>query len=124
MRVFAFEFFSGGGLVGHPCPVGLAREGDLMLSTLVRDLAELPGVTVLTSRDLRLPTLAHCETLLPLPAEDLFSLYIRGLDGCDAAWPVAPEGAGVLEQLTRCTALGHLVGVGPGVARWLGLVDA
>ncbi|HEX6104224.1 MAG TPA: ATP-grasp domain-containing protein [Gemmatimonadales bacterium] len=103
MRVFAFEFFSGGGLVGRPCPAGLAREGDLMLSTLVRDLAELPGVTVLASRDPRLPPLAHCETLLPLPAEDLSSLYIRGLDGCDAAWPVAPEGAGVLEQLTRYT---------------------
>jgi predicted ATP-grasp superfamily ATP-dependent carboligase len=103
MRVFAFEFFSGGGLAGRRLPTSLAREGDLMLSTLVRDLAELPGVTVITSRDPRLPPLPGCETIFPAPGEDPFALYARGLAMAQAAWPTAPEGAGVLERLSRET---------------------
>ncbi|HUF36735.1 MAG TPA: ATP-grasp domain-containing protein [Gemmatimonadales bacterium] len=103
MRVFAFEFFSGGGLAGHPLPATVAREGDLMLSALVRDLARLPGTTVVASRDPRLPPLPRCETVRPLPGEDPFQLYARGLEGSDAGWPTAPEGAGVLERLTRDT---------------------
>ena len=103
MRVFAFEFFSGGGLAGRPLPASLAREGDLMLSTLVRDLAELPAITVIASRDPRLPPLPRCEALRPLPGEDPFALFARGLAGSDAAWPTAPEGSGVLERLSRQT---------------------
>jgi tyramine---L-glutamate ligase len=103
MRVFAFEFFSGGGLAGRPLPASLAREGDLMLASLVRDLAELPGITVIASRDPRLPPLPDCEVLLPLPGEDPFALYTRGLAQSDAAWPTAPEGSGVLERLSRQT---------------------
>ena len=34
MRIFAFEFFSGGGSLGQPLPPGLAREGDLMLGSV------------------------------------------------------------------------------------------
>ena len=51
MRIFAFEFFSGGGLAGQPLPPGIAREGDMMLGALLRDLAELPEVEVVASRD-------------------------------------------------------------------------
>jgi predicted ATP-grasp superfamily ATP-dependent carboligase len=101
MRVFAFEYFSGGGLAGRPLPASLAREGDLMLSTLVRDLAELPGITVIASRDPRLTPLPDCETIVPEPGEDPFTLYARGLALSQAAWPTAPEGAGLLERLSR-----------------------
>ena len=55
MRIFAFEFFSGGGLLGQPLPPSLAREGDLMLGTLVGELAGIEGVHVIASRDPRLP---------------------------------------------------------------------
>ena len=103
MRIFAFEFFSGGGLAGRPLPETLAREGDLMLATLAADLAELPGITVVASRDPRLPPLPACETLRPRPGEDPFALYARGLAAADAAWPTAPEGDGILERLCRDT---------------------
>lgn len=103
MRVFAFEFFSGGGLAGRPLPESLAREGDLMLAALVRDLVELPGIRVLASRDPRLPPLPGCGLLDPRPGEDPWMLYARGLAQCDAAWPTAPESAGVLERLARET---------------------
>jgi predicted ATP-grasp superfamily ATP-dependent carboligase len=74
-----------------------------MLSTLVRDLAEVPGITVIASRDPRLPPLRDCETIFPLPGEDPFALYARGLAISQAAWPTAPEGAGALERLSRET---------------------
>ncbi len=119
MRILAFEHFSGGGLADQPLPASLAREGDLMLSALVRDLAGLPGVTVLATRDPRLPRLPGCETLLPRTGEGPLALYRRGLAAADAAWPTAPEGGGLLERLALETeAAGKvLLGCRPGAVR-------
>jgi predicted ATP-grasp superfamily ATP-dependent carboligase len=101
--VFAFEFFSGGGLAGRPLPEGLAREGDLMLRTLASELAEVPDLTVVVGRDPRLPPVPGCETLSPREGEPTLEFYRRGLTACDAAWPTAPESGGMLEQLARAT---------------------
>ena len=103
MKVFAFEFFSGGGLAGLPLPAGLVHEGDLMLTTLVGELAALPGVEVIASRDPRLPPVAGSETLRPLRGEDPLSLYRRGVAAAQAAWPTAPESGGRLERLAQAT---------------------
>ena len=103
MKVFAFEFFSGGGLAGQPLPAGLVHEGDLMLTTLVGELATLPGVVVIASRDPRLPPVAGSETLTPLGDEDPLSLYRRGAAAAQAAWPTAPESGGMLERLAQAT---------------------
>ena len=103
MRIFAFEFCTGGGLAGRPLPAGIAHEGDLMLRALIEDLGELPGVDVFTSRDPRLPALPGIETILPLPGEDVFALFARGLRSADAAWPTAPETGGTLERLAQAT---------------------
>jgi predicted ATP-grasp superfamily ATP-dependent carboligase len=101
--VFAFEFFSGGGLAQEPLPASLAREGDLMLTSLVGELAEVPGVEVVASRDPRLPVLAGCRTILPDPGEVPANLYARGLAAADAAWPTASESGGALERFARQT---------------------
>jgi predicted ATP-grasp superfamily ATP-dependent carboligase len=98
MRIFAFEFFSGGALLGQPLPPSLAREGDLMLGTLVGELAGIEGVHVIASRDPRLPPLAGCETLYPLPGENPEELFVRGMTAADAVWPTAPESGGALER--------------------------
>jgi predicted ATP-grasp superfamily ATP-dependent carboligase len=103
VRVFAFEFFSGGGLAGRPLPPSLAREGDLILTTLVGELAEIPGVEVIASRDPRLPAIRRCETLRPELGEDPFALYARGLAVADSGWPCASEESGTLERLSRET---------------------
>jgi predicted ATP-grasp superfamily ATP-dependent carboligase len=103
VRVFAFEFFSGGGLAGRPLPPSLAHEGDLMLTTLVGELAELPGIEVIASRDPRLPPIPGCEMLVPHPGEHPFDLYRRGVAAADAAWPTASEAGGTLERLARAT---------------------
>ena len=108
MRIFAFEFFSGGGLLGQPLPASLSREGDLMLGTLVRELASIDGVHVLASRDPRLPPIPGCEMLLPWPGENADELFARGVNSADAVWPTAPEGAGTLERLVAAvTAAGR-----------------
>ncbi len=99
MRIFALEFFSGGGLLGQPLPPSLAREGDLMLGTLVGELAGIEGVHVIASRDPRLPPLLGCETLYPLPGEHPEELFARGVAAADAVWPTAPESGGTLEGL-------------------------
>jgi predicted ATP-grasp superfamily ATP-dependent carboligase len=119
VRVFAFEFFSGGGLAGGPLPASLAREGDLMLTTLVGELAELPGVEVIASRDPRLPPVPGCETLLPRPGEDPLSLYRRGVAAAAAAWPTASEAGGMLERLAQATLDGGriLLGCRPDAVR-------
>ena len=98
MRVFAFEFFSGGGLLGRPLPPSLAREGDLMLRTLVGELAAA-GVDVIGSRDPRLPPLESCETLPATGTGSLEELFAGGIAAADAVWPTAPEGGGILHWL-------------------------
>jgi len=104
MRIFAFEFFSGGGLIDQPLPATLAREGDLMLGTLVRELASIDGVQVVASRDPRLSPMAGCETLLPSPGEGAEELFARGVAMADAVWPTAPEGGRRLERLVAAVA--------------------
>jgi predicted ATP-grasp superfamily ATP-dependent carboligase len=99
LRVFAFEFFSGGGLLGQPLPPSVSREGDLMLGTLVEELAGIEGVDVFASRDPRLPPLAGCEVLRPLAGETPDALFARGVAAAEAVWPTAPESGRTLERL-------------------------
>lgn len=102
MLIFVYEHVTGGGFAGTPLPASLAREGDLMLQTLLSDLAQIPGVQVLASRDPRLPPLSAPVTqLAPRPGEGHLELFQRGLAGADAAWPVAPETGGILEALSQ-----------------------
>ncbi len=103
MNIFVFELVSGGGLVGEPLRPSLAREGDMMLRALLDDLAQLPVVRVLASRDPRLPPLPGVRAIVPTPGEDAVELYARGAEAGDAAWPIAPETGGALERLTRET---------------------
>lgn len=102
MRIFVFEFITGGGLLREPLPDSLAREGNLMVQAVVRDLSELPGVEVLVSRDPRLPDLpGRAMALMPGGEGNPFALYARGVEAADAVWPMAPETGGVLEELSR-----------------------
>lgn len=119
MKLFVYEFVTGGGLAQEPLPPSLVRDGDQMLRALVADLAELPGVRVLTTRDPRLPPLVDIETVNPAPGEEPSAAYQRGVAAADAAWPIAPETGGALERLARLTlAQGKvLLGCGPEAVR-------
>jgi predicted ATP-grasp superfamily ATP-dependent carboligase len=83
-------------------PASLAREGDMMLRALVKDLADMPDITVVLTRDGRLP-------VADLPAEihridagrDPWSSWPALIERADAVWPIAPETDGILERLSR-----------------------
>ena len=103
VKVFAYEFASGGGFVGQPLTPGLAREGDMMLRALLDDLARVPGIEVLATRDPRLPPLHGVDVHVASPDEDPLALYARCVAAADAAWPTAPETDGMLERLASET---------------------
>jgi tyramine---L-glutamate ligase len=105
VRIFVFEFVTGGGLAGEILPPGLTREADLMVRALLDDLSRIPGVRCLVSRDPRLAGLAGAETLGARAGEDVFAAFSRGAAVSDAVWPTAPETGGVLERLGRLTLL-------------------
>lgn len=101
MRIFVFEFVTGGGLAGTPLPPSLTREADLMVRALVRDLRDCPGVHVLCGRDPRLPPVTGAEPLLPVAGESAEALFARGIARADAVWPTAPETGGLLARLAE-----------------------
>jgi len=101
MRLFVYEFVTGGGMPATETSPSLLREADLMVGALMADLAEVPGIELLTVRDPRLAPLPRVELLTPRPGESYQSAYRRGLDRSDAVWPIAPETDGVLESLAQ-----------------------
>lgn len=102
MRLLVYEHVTGGGMLHQSPSASLVREADLILRALLRDFANHP-VTLLTTRDPRLPPLEGITTLVPEAGEDSAALFCRALDQVDAAWPTAPETDGTLESLARLT---------------------
>lgn len=101
MRIFVCEYVTGGGMTGSPLPESLAREGDMMVRALTRDLLALPGVEVVLSRDSRLGPL-DMSTIMAMPSanDDVWRLWDRCIREADAVWPIAPEMGGILERLS------------------------
>lgn len=101
MRIFVCEFVTGGGLAGQPLPASLSREGDMMLTALVKDLSAVDGVDIVTARDVRLPELPIPVEVLAIrePAE-LWSIWSDAIRSADAVWPIAPETGGILARIT------------------------
>lgn len=100
VRVFVFEYITGGGCIGSDIIASLAAEGDMMLCAMVRDLVELADVQVLITRDARLD-----ELDIPVDVcwvhDDWASVWRACVDVSDAILPIAPETGGILEALSR-----------------------
>ncbi len=120
MRVLVCEYVTGGGLAGRELPPSLAREGDMMLAALVKDLAALPGIEVWATRDSRLPPPALPIHFLRFePGADPWALWRCLTASVDAFWPVAPEQDGILENLSLLAEKAgcRLIGCRPGAIR-------
>jgi predicted ATP-grasp superfamily ATP-dependent carboligase len=107
MRVFVFEYITGGGMLNSPLPPSLVEEGDIMLSALISDLAEIGGIEVYTTRDARLPELnlpVKCHRLDDM--EDFAMVWQTCMDNADAVWPIAPEFSNVLLHISE-TVISH-----------------
>ena len=102
MRIFVFEYVTGGGMLDETVPASLTYEGDMMLRALINDLAEIPDLHLTTLRDARLDE--------PDWGADVHYVYNEGdfrrgwqqlLGEADAVWPVAPETGDRLERASR-----------------------
>ena len=102
LRIFVYEYITGGGLIHEAIPASLAQEGEMMLRALIRDLLEIPGIEVVTSRDFRLPQLDLPVVVFTvrdvLHAGNIFNHCVTETD---ATWLVAPESSDTLERLSR-----------------------
>lgn len=102
MRVFVFEYITGGGMLDSPVSPSLVEEGNLMLKALVSDLAEIAGIEVFTIRDARLgkPDLPiKCFMLQGI--EDFLETWQECMDYADAVWPIAPENGDILKHISE-----------------------
>lgn len=85
----------------------LVREGDLMLKAVVTELSQIPGVSLITCRDHRLsfpPWLNNRGVIkvVSIESQEVFQASWPALiQSCDAVWPIAPETAGILEDLCK-----------------------
>jgi predicted ATP-grasp superfamily ATP-dependent carboligase len=100
MRIFVCEHVTGGAMSPASPSPGLLHEADLMVRTLVADLAARPGVELLTIRDARLAPLPGVEALSVGAGDDPRELVAHGIGIADAVWPIAPETDHALEALT------------------------
>jgi predicted ATP-grasp superfamily ATP-dependent carboligase len=101
MKVFVFEYVTGGGFASMALP-GFLHDGEVMWQALVDDLRALDGVDVLTLRDCRLPRPAMDKVeIIETEAHRFGEDYRHCLARSDAVWPVAPEEAGILESLNQ-----------------------
>ena len=98
MRVFLFEFVTGGGFLeieGRPLPDGsLLHEGDAMWRALHEDFSALDEVEVWSMRDARLPTVPYdnVSRIEFHVREQFFNFAIA----CDYTLVIAPEFSGHL----------------------------
>lgn len=101
MRIFAWEYLTSGGGRSLGASPSMMAEGRMMIRALARDLANIPDL------DLRIAADAAADPgMLPakierVGADDPRSAWQRVLRTVDAAWPIAPETDGILEQATR-----------------------
>jgi predicted ATP-grasp superfamily ATP-dependent carboligase len=105
MRIFVYEWATGGGLVEEPgsLPASLAREGAAMIGGLVADLQRVEGCQVVAFRDLRFVQLAlgNCEMVEILSRFAHDEEIERVAAEADATILIAPELDGILWKLAR-----------------------
>lgn len=102
MRLLICEYVTGGGFAGSRLPPGLAREGDMMLGALVKDVAALGGIDIVSVRDARLGPVAPAGSCRVIHvAEDPWDVWRNAIEEVDAVWPIAPETGGALQRLSE-----------------------
>jgi len=107
LKILVFEYITGGGLNKQALPDSLAQEGVLMLRALLSNLAEIENVKVVVMLDSRcfgLINTTGMDVILIHDQQDCMAEFERAAAYCDAVWPIAPESAGILENLCRSIA--------------------
>ncbi|MBX3440763.1 MAG: ATP-grasp domain-containing protein [Planctomyces sp.] len=107
MRVFVFEFVSGGGLADAPLPPSLAAEGRAMWSAVARDFSAIADARVVTTRDPRIAPLPHgIEQRVAESVASERDLFREECAAADVILVIAPELGGELQRrIERADAL-------------------
>lgn len=102
LKILIFEYITGGGLNKSDLPESLAREGLLMLQSLLDNLTRIATIEPLIMLDFR---------MVGRLASNPYNIYIirseheccqefaRLMLLCDAVWPIAPESDFILKTL-------------------------
>jgi predicted ATP-grasp superfamily ATP-dependent carboligase len=107
LRLLICEYVTGGGFLGQALPAGLAREGDMMLAALVKDVAAVGGIEIVSVRDGRLRGADLPATFHVLAeADDPGRAWRNAVATVDAVWPIAPETGGALTRLSELVIAG------------------
>jgi predicted ATP-grasp superfamily ATP-dependent carboligase len=106
LKLLVYEHASGGGFCGKPIPPSILAEGYAMLRTIVSDF-KAAGHNVLTLLDSRLasfdpPMEADFKIKVSSPKETDIALR-RIFTSADAAYIIAPETNGILQNLVHST---------------------
>jgi len=124
LRVFLYEFATGGGLIGQRLDVDggsnlaeLTVEGQAMLVALAEDFAKLPDTQVVTLRDARLRalSLSNVESITVASFAEHDSWCSRLAAEADWTLVIAPETDGLLEACCQrlAAARGRLLNCSP-----------
>lgn len=120
MRVFLYEWVTGGGLAGVPgrLPLTLLREGLAMVQAVASDLVQSPGYQVTLLGDLRVPELAASggEVRWVDSRAEHDAQFELAVAAADAAVLIAPETDGVLLRTARAAESVGAVLASPGSA--------
>jgi predicted ATP-grasp superfamily ATP-dependent carboligase len=102
MRIFLYEWATGGGLVEEPgaIPASLVREGAAMIGAVAADLVRVEGCRVVALRDPRVLQLAlsGCEIVDVLSRSSHRDEFERLAAEADATILIAPEFDGILPK--------------------------
>lgn len=89
----------------------------MMRDALLRDLADIPGLSVSLTHDARLPAPDTTASVTVIDTrQDVSTLWQAAMQAADMSWIIAPETNGILTSLNRLALQhGQLVGCDPSV---------
>jgi predicted ATP-grasp superfamily ATP-dependent carboligase len=102
LKILVFEYITGGGFNKSDLPESLAREGLLMLRSLLDGLAKIASVEVFIMLDSRmvenLPNQLKNSHIID-SEKNCHQEFTRLMVLYDAVWPIAPESGSILQTL-------------------------
>ncbi len=102
MKIFIFEYITGGGMLGQAIPASLAREGDMMLQAAVKCFSSCNDAEVMIFRDYRLPYKNHDIEVVNLNPQAKLSVELDNIaQQVDAILVIAPESDGFLYSICK-----------------------
>lgn len=100
MRLFICEFITGGGLQGKDLPENLAREGQMMLTSVIADLQAAGTSDITLTCDPRLGFPVSDVRLITID-DDIYEVWKNCMVDADAALVIAPESNNILLNLIQ-----------------------